>query len=379
MRTPAFLAFACLFSSAAQAAPLEFSRACESGKNLTIAAVGDVLLHEPLQEQAEKRGHRSLWKNVEEWIQAADLSYANFEGPAAEGVMRGGKLSTSPQAIAGDAYTGYPTFNYHPSLNTALLAAGFDFVSTANNHSLDRGAVGVDKTIEGLREAGLPFAGTRTTLEAARGTSTTWHAITDKKGFRIAWIACTFSTNGIADRKDQVLMCFEDANLIEKAIRSLSNDSSVDAVIVTPHWGQQEYTHKIEASQAKLARRFLNAGALAIFGNHPHVTKPWEKIITADGRETFVIYSIGNFVSGQSTLAKQTAPIVFLGLTKRAGEKAFINGVRYMPTYMNQSPYSLAVGRSVPTAARQLLGNLLGKNRVLDEGDPLVTNVECRK
>lgn len=357
---------------------LKFSRACEAGQTLTLAAVGDVLLHAQLQAQAQQSGHQSLWYGVKDLIQAADLAYANLEGPTAEGVVRGGRIKQTASIFDNEAYTGYPTFNYHPSLNFALRDAGFDFVSTANNHSMDRGAIGVDKTIESLRRAGLPFAGTRTSAESARGTSSTWHSITDKNGWRIAWIACSFSTNGLPDNKQQVLMCFKNADLIEKAIRSLSQDPTVDAVIVTPHWGEQEYTHAIEPSQAKLARRFLNAGATAIFGNHPHVTKPWEKIVTEDGRETFVIYSIGNFVSAQGTTAKQTSAIVYLGLTKTPGNKAFINGVRYVSLFMKRAPYTLVAGEEAPREANQLLARLLGTDRSMGSRDRLDTNPECR-
>jgi hypothetical protein len=364
-------------ANAANPRDLTFSRACEPGEQITLAAVGDVLLHGQLQAQAARSGHQSLWREALPLLQSADLAYANLEGPTAEGLTRGGRYRPNASVWDNNAYTGYPTFNYHPSLNQALVNAGFDFVSTANNHSLDRGGLGVDKTIESLQRVNLPFAGTRTRSESSAGTSTTWHAITEKNGFRLAWIACTFSTNGIADPKRQVLGCFKNADLIEKAIRDLSANPKVDAVILTPHWGEVEYTQRIEPSQAKLARRFLEAGATAIFGNHPHVTKPWEKIATRDGRETFVIYSIGNFVSAQSSLAKQTSAVILLGLTKGADGKAFVNGVRYVPLFMRRGPFTLAVGEKAPAPAHGLLAKLLGGARKMGARESLVTNLEC--
>ncbi|RYZ94250.1 MAG: CapA family protein, partial [Proteobacteria bacterium] len=155
----------------------------------------------------------------------------------------------------------------------------------------------------------------------------------------------------------------------------------VDAVILTPHWGEAEYTQRVEPSQRALGRRFLEAGALAIFGNHPHVTKPWEKYVTKDGRETFVAYSIGNFVSGQASLAKKTSAIVYLGLTKVPGEKAFINGVSYIPLYMLSSPWEVvAVDRSsrAPKEANTLLAKLFDDSRRLDSRERIETNLECR-
>jgi Bacterial capsule synthesis protein PGA_cap len=369
-----------LVGAPALADPLDltFSHACDPGPSFTIAAVGDVLLHNQLQAQIQSSGYRSLWSDAMPLLQEADLAYANHEGPAAEGVTRNGRVIQTERLFDGVAYTGYPTFNYHPQLEAALLDAGFDYVSTANNHSMDRGALGADKTIFALQAAGLAFSGTRTAAESLAGTSTSWRSVVDKSGFRTVWISCTFSTNGLPDREHQVLMCFSDAELIERAIRELSADPTVDAVILTPHWGEQEYTHVIEPSQRWLAYRFLNAGATAIFGNHPHVTKPWEKFTTADGRETFVIYSIGNFVSAQATVPKQTSAIVYLGLTKKPGAKAVINGVRYVPLWMNRAPYSLTAGDRTPNEARALLTRLLGSERRMADGERVVTNPECR-
>jgi len=363
---------------------MTFTRACERGDTLTLSAVGDVLLHGPLQKQgfASKEGNGSLWRGITDLLQAADLSYANFEGPAALNVSRGMRETKDVgMRFDGAVYSGYPLFNYHPILAWDLKKAGFDIVSTANNHAMDRGALGADKTLEALASANLPAVGTRTQAQAAAGDRYRWSVQTRVKNFNIAWIACSFSTNGMPDRAHQVLGCFKDADLIEKEIRALKTDSSVDAVILTPHWGEAEYTQRVEPSQRALGRRFLEAGALAIFGNHPHVTKPWEKYVTKDGRETFVAYSIGNFVSGQASLMKKTTAIVYLGLTKVDGQKAWINGVSYVPLYMLSSPWEVvAVDRSsrAPKEAISLLAKLFDDDRRLDSRGRIETNFECR-
>lgn len=377
------LALALGFLSATSAHALTFDRACEKGDSITIAAVGDVLLHQPLQTRAygSSDTNGALWRGVKDLLEGADLAYANLEGPTAAGIASGGRSVKDPgmQFGVNGVYTGFPLFNYHPVLAWDLKKAGFDIVSTANNHSMDRGPIGVDKTLETLEAADLPGVGTRTQAQAARGEQP-WHVVTRKKGWNIAWIACSFSTNGNADPKRQVLGCFSDAGRIESLIRSLSADSSIDAVIITPHWGEQEYTQRIEPSQRALAKRFLEAGATGIFGNHPHVTKPWEKITTSDGRETFVIYSIGNFVSNQRQLERRTSAIVYLGLTKAPGKKAWVNGATYVPTYMFDGPAELvASDRSnrVPKASLNVLTKLLGNDRMISSRGRIETNPEC--
>jgi poly-gamma-glutamate synthesis protein (capsule biosynthesis protein) len=44
----------------------------------------------------------------------------------------------------------------------------------------------------------------------------------------------------------------------------------------------------------------LEAGASVVVGHHPHVLQPVETYRTADGRNTVIFYSLGNFLSNQS-------------------------------------------------------------------------------
>ncbi len=351
--------------------PLRFANACRPGTKVTIAAVGDVLLHGPLQVQAysSPEGFSSLWKDVQPLFARTDLTYGNLEGPCADGHTTSGTTRDPGKVFDGRVYSSYPQFNYHPSLIGALKGAGFDVVSTANNHALDRRGAGADRTIENLASAGLPFTGTR----ASTNMDAPWYALTEANGVKIAWLACTFSTNGIPDPKNQVLSCYEDRSTVISTITALRNRSDIDAVIVTPHWGN-EYQHTPQPQEKKLAHDMLDAGATAVLGGHPHVVQPWEKYTTTDGREGFVIYSLGNFVSGQSGLAKRSALVLYLGLTKGEDGKVTVNGVRHAPIQMNASPWTATYARGENLA---LTTRLLGEWNRIGPGDELVTNPEC--
>lgn len=355
----------------AAAGPLRFDNACRAGTKITIAAVGDVLLHGPLQKQAYAAadGHHSLWKNVEPLLERADLTYGNLEGPCAEGVATTGETRDPGKTFDNRVYSSYPQFNYHPSLIGSLKNSGFDVVSTANNHALDRRSLGADRTVKNLKEAGLPFTGTRATGDM----DAPWYTVTEAKGVKVAWVACTFSTNGIPDTKNQVLNCYEDKTTLLSTIRGLKGRADVDAVIVTPHWGV-EYTHTPSAREKDLAHDMLDAGALAVFGGHPHVVQPWEKYKTQDGREGFVIYSLGNFVSGQTGVAKRSSLILYVGLTKGSDGKVTVNGVRHMPLTMGNAPYTAQLGSGESLA---LTTKLLGSWNKLGAEEALVTNPEC--
>lgn len=300
---------------------LLFPDACAEGDSIVIAAVGDVLIHTPLRIKGNQLGYESLWEEAIPYLKRADIAYANLEGPIAPGQSEPGSRGR------GNVYTAFPYFNYPPALASGLKNSGIDIVSTANNHALDRYSIGIDKTIETLDEVGLPFTGTR-----ARNSNRSFIYIVSKKNFKVAWISCTEHTNGIDDNYKQVLFCYKkkDRKLILNTIQELKNQ--VDAIIVTPHWGE-EYQHKPTEEQILFAHQVLNAGATAVIGSHPHVLQPMQKYITPDGRNTFIMYSLGNFVSFQGSADKRSTVILLLGLTKTE-HGTIINGVRFVPMYM---------------------------------------------
>lgn len=364
---------------------IRFNKACDAGRSITISAVGDLLLHASLQAQAFNRrdGFMSLWEEAIPYFKQADIAYANLEGTVARDLQCNGKLaSTKRNYVAPDCrkqstsvYTSYPMFNYHPMLLEDLKDSGIDIVSTANNHSIDRYSKGIDLTIQELEDARLPFFGTRERDNQSRP----FYTITNKKGINIAWLACTYSANGFKDRYNQVLFCFND-NEVERTIRALKD--RVDSVIVTPHWGH-EYKTSPNSRQREYARKWLDAGATAIIGSHPHVLQPWEKYTTKDGRETMVIYSLGNFVSNQGTFEKRATIIFYLGLTKK-NNQTWINGVRYVPAYMRnraEKNYlrvdSLLNLNETKSRALAFMNEQFGSDRRLTRGQSVITKKEC--
>jgi poly-gamma-glutamate synthesis protein (capsule biosynthesis protein) len=359
--------------------PLIFDAACAEGETLSIAAVGDVLLHGRLQKQAfaADNGFVSLWAGTADLMAAADVTYANLEGPTAMGVDKRGRAVDDPGKVFDDrVYSSYPMFNYHPQLLTDLMASGVDVVSTANNHSLDRWSLGADRTLDALKEAGLPYTGTR----YSDGTGD-WFTITETKGFRLAWLACTYGTNGIPDRKDQVLLCHDHRDAVLAEIKTLAARDDVDAVIVTPHWGS-EYKANPNQKEVDLAHDMIDAGALAVIGSHPHVLQPWERYVTEDGREGFAIYSLGNFVSGQRHLPRRSTLLLYLGLTRTA-DGVKINGARYVPLHMTRDNAGMhldVIDRVDDFGdSRQLTVDMFGPYNLfppqLDTG--VITNPQC--
>lgn len=316
-------------------ATFEYSEPCAKGDRLTIVAVGDLLFHKRLQMQALSKGgdYRAFFTPLADVLAKADLAYGNLEGPAAGGVARGGRAVKDPgRKLDGLVYGSELkslNFNYHPSVVADLKAVGFDVLSTANNHAYDRGPLGIDRTIDAMVEAGMPFTGTRKRDEYDR----TWSVITEAKGFRVAWLACTFSLNGFADRYHQALDCWKDTSLLLGEVIRLASDPAIDAVILVPHWGVEG--SRIPEQRAKLlARTAIDMGATAVIGTHPHVLQPWERYVAPDGRESLIVYSTGNFVSNQRRIEQRSGVVVVLELLRETGKRARIGAAGHIPTWV---------------------------------------------
>ncbi|MFV8754286.1 CapA family protein [Nannocystaceae bacterium ST9] len=362
---------------------LRFAGACTDGQRRRLVFAGDLLLHQELQKQAykSKQGAAVIWSNVADLLEQADLTALNLEGPMAPGLDRDSLEVPDPgRTYDRIVYTAYPRFNYHPSIAGDLKQAGVDLVTTANNHALDRGSLGVDRTIASLDAAHLRHVGTREQAAPER-----WYTISKLDGIEIGFIACTLHTNQRPDDLGQVLRC-GDGKAVSKLIATLRGDlhrggkrkPKVDAVIVLPHWGK-EYSHEPRESDRAMAQAWIDAGAIAVIGSHTHVVQPLEKRIGEDGHEGLVAYSLGNFASHQPELARRSSLLLYLDLVQPEGGEVAIAGVRWLPLHVRQSGQEFfveAIDRvQAPVDARALLVALLGASNLVlpDEakiGDP---------
>ncbi len=294
-----------------------------------LAFAGDVLLHSLIQSDAASRpeGFAPAFGPIAAALSRAELTLVNLEGPTASNIGLGNRPIADPGTLYdGRAYTGFPRFNYHPSIAGVLRNAGVDIVQTANNHALDRGAGGVDLTLQALSEAGLQTTGT-----IQRGTEPVWHITRQVAGRNVAFLACTYSTNGLTDGRSQVLGCYGNRPSVPSLIQTLSNTPGIDAVILLPHWGT-EYSVRPTARQRRLAQAAADAGVTAIVGAHPHVLQPIETLTARDGRQVQVAYSLGNLISSQWALPRRTGAILYLDLARDDAGRTIAANARYMPT-----------------------------------------------
>jgi poly-gamma-glutamate synthesis protein (capsule biosynthesis protein) len=114
----------------------------------------------------------------------------------------------------------------------------------------------------------------------------------EANGIRYTLLSYTLSTNGLTSPNDYYVSIYSDEQAkadIEKV------KDSVDVIIVAMHWGD-EYKFVPNAEQIRIAEFLSSLGVNIIIGTHPHVIEP----VTYIG-DTLVFYSLGNFISSQST------------------------------------------------------------------------------
>ena len=292
---------------------------------ISLSVVGDIMCHNTQYYDAYDSSTKTydfsyVFDDVADKLRNADLTIGNIETTFA-GADRG--------------YSSYPTFNTPDALAVNLRALGFDVLSTSNNHSLDKGYSGLTRTIEILDQNEISHMGTYSSEEASKEI-----LIKDVKGIKMAFLAYTYGTNGIPVPKGKEY-CI---NLIDKdKIKSdiqKAKDLGAELIAVNMHWGE-EYRLKPTKEQKSLADFLFENGVDLILGSHAHVLEPMEKrtITLEDGttKDGFVIYSLGNFVSGQTKDYTFISIILKLEITKHSEEGKFtIDKIEYTPTYVDR-------------------------------------------
>ncbi|MBQ7639019.1 MAG: CapA family protein, partial [Clostridia bacterium] len=337
-----------------------------------LMAAGDVMSHMPLTNDAyiaetDSYDYSHMFTDAKEQLESADFALANLE------TVLGG----------GPEYSGFPNFNSPDALAYAIKDAGFDLVSTANNHTKDKGIEGVFRTLDVLDKAGLMHVGTYRSEEERNENSGI--AVADVKGIKIAFLCYTYGLNGYRlydDEKfavnvfnldyytDLVEFDYEKVDADMAAARALNTD----LIVFIIHWGV-EYQNTQNSYQENIARHLFEQGADIIFGGHPHVLQPYEFMDVTDvtGREKrgFVIYSMGNFISNQlDDPETRTTAIFDLTLTKDADGKTSVTNVNWTPYYMLHRD-------SLPAGQRRTLVNIHKAMEEYENGTSEIINADA--
>jgi len=285
----------------------------------SLAVIGDMMVHSYQYEESydSKTGTYEFDHNfaaVKKYLEAADYCIGNMET-----VFAGEDVGISD----------YPNFNTPDSFAKAAKDGGVDFVTTANNHCVDKGTASLLRTLDILDENGIDHTGTYRTKEERDKIF-----IKDINGIKFAFLSYTYGTNGMPYANSYNVNILND-ELVKSDIAK-AKALKPDFVVVIPHMGI-EYQTEPTSEQKRVADMCFKAGADIILASHPHVLEPMEmRAVTdenGDTRECFIIYSLGNFISSQTTPPRNASIILNIDTKKTDDEKAEITKVSFIPIW----------------------------------------------
>ncbi|MCU0436203.1 MAG: CapA family protein [Bacteroidia bacterium] len=293
----------------------------DSVVTFTLNLTGDLMCHSPQTKNALQPGgdydFTGSFAEIQQALSSADFTIGNLE---------------TTTAGPGRPYMGYPAFNSPDAYLAALKLAGFDFLVTANNHSMDTGEDGLLRTLEQVRKNGLGSTGTH--HSAADRDSV---RIAEIKGTRMAILNYTYGTNGTyPSAAHKWMLNVEDSTLVKTDI-ARARQKGAELVLVFFHWGI-ENRGEPTAKQDSMFRYTVAAGADLIIGAHPHVVGPMQKFKTQHGATLdtgIVAWSLGNFLSNQYWRYTDAGVILTLTLEKNfTTGKIALKSAEIVPTWV---------------------------------------------
>lgn len=310
-------------ADAAEPAAGDAAASRPSRDRLTVTLSGDLLWHNGLIREGAAAGRKvgraydfePVFAHVRPLIAGADVSVCHVEAPIAP-------VGVKPR--------GYPTFAAPAETIRAVKAAGFDYCTTASNHTFDQGTAGVARTLGVLDAAGIRHTGSyRTERE-----STEPSILTTASGIKVAVIAGTYGLNGRGPGASRAWAYdkLDPADMIARG--RAARRAGADVVLAAMHAGT-EHRALPNAQQTRVARALATSKVFdVVYGHHAHVPQAWDRI-----GDTWVMYGGGNFV-GQMRVATPRAYEEYVGrftLERRGG--------RFVPVKAEYIPLLMTVGR----------------------------------
>ena len=260
----------------------------------SLIMVGDALIHSSIYMDAKTStgsyDFRPMLEKIKPIVSKYDLKYYNQET-----VLGGVELGLS----------NYPRFNSPYEVGDAFIDAGFNLVSLATNHTMDKGEQGVLNSLSyWSKQQNILTAGSYKSFEDRDRK-----VIKEINEIKYAFFSYTTWTNGLeTPTGKEYLNNVYNEELAKNDIERVKDE--VDIIIVAMHWGT-EYSKGISDSQVEIANYLSSLGVDIIIGSHPHVVEPIEFI-----GKTMVIYSLGNFISDQVGVERLTGLMVSVNIHK---------------------------------------------------------------
>ncbi len=313
--------------SASEGASTEGAVADDGPRSFTIAATGDLLVHESVADAARTTDgwdFTSMFDRVASILGAADLAVCHVESPMSPNNAR---LSY------------YPAFLVPRELADAIAHAGYDTCSLASNHATDGGTEGIVGTLGALDRVGVAHAGMALSPEAQAEVT-----LVEAGDATVAHLSYTYGfNNGALDADESHLSnVIDEAAIVDEARRARA--AGADFVMLSLHWGTN-YSAEPDEAQLDLGPRLLADPDIdLILGHHTHMVQP----VVQTGGE-YLVYGLGNFLSNQSPVTCDECPlptedgvIVHLTVTEDADAGRWsVTEVAHTPTWVDRSDFEI--------------------------------------
>ncbi|MBK5278148.1 MAG: CapA family protein [Bacteroidia bacterium] len=257
---------------------ISYAASAQDTTRLSLVFFGDIMQHDSqiggaYDTLAKTYDYSSCFQYIKPYLDSADLAIGNLE-----------------VTLAGPPYKGYPLFSAPDELLTTLKDTGVDVLVTANNHCVDRGRIGLERTVMMLDSFKISHTGTF--IDTVNRLND-YPLTVLRNGFALSILNYTYGTNGMPVEKPNMVNRIDTAAI--KKDLTKAREAHSDAIIVFMHWGS-EYQSLPSKFQKELTDFCFQYGAKMVIGSHPHVLQPMEWRKESD---QLVAYSLGNFVSGQ--------------------------------------------------------------------------------
>ncbi len=286
----------------------------------TVITAGDNLIHAALymdaQDVAGGSGYdfSKMYSQISSLIKSYDLAFINQESLVVETL----------------APSHYPMFASPPEIAFDAYDAGFRFFNLSNNHSYDKGAAGVEDTLN-FWKTKMPEDVAITGFYNEEMAGYTPYTVNN---IEFGFLGYTQHTNGLPTPGEAVASVIYTDELERMEQQIAEARSEVDLLAVSLHWGD-ENSHNVAEYQRQLAQWLCDRGVDVIIGHHPHVLQPIEWYESADGHRMLCIYSLANFLSGQDEPPNTTGSVVSFTVTQEEDSPIVISDVVAHPTIVH--------------------------------------------
>jgi poly-gamma-glutamate capsule biosynthesis protein CapA/YwtB (metallophosphatase superfamily) len=292
------------------------------GETVTLALVGDLLPASSVLDLMKKNGYDYPFRMAKPLLEAADIAAGNLETP----ITTRGTPAEDKQYV----------FRGSPEAISAIKDAGFDYLSLANNHTLDYGWQGLSDTMDYLDDAKLQHAGSGNDDKEAFAP-----AYIDSKGLTVGFVSVTRVVPEVSWKADRAHPGVAEAYSPDRAVAAIKEaKQNANLVVVMVHWGEEKKDMPV-AHQTDLAHRFVDAGADLVIGSHPHVLQGIEAY-----KGMWIAYSLGNFVFSTTALSKTSETGVLNAECNKEGNCS-LKFIPMLATYSQPAPMEDAAGKAL--------------------------------